>query len=545
MKFTTSVPLVTIAILFAIVAWRYYHWHSTRVSACDGCDAHITFTISHQIDQNRSKYIYRYQDLRLECPKNVPKCQLLEDIALGTRLEVTGRVEPWLITSNKNKKRLVIRHIKPISVSKYPELIDPWRLLQKLSDLRVHLESIFQSTLGEPHASLLAGIVLGGRAELSDSFYQALVNTGTLHIIAASGFNISVIAGVLIGSLTRVFPRRIALILSSLGVGAYVILSGASPAVVRAGIMGLALFLAQGAGRDYQAKWLLVMTAWLMLVISPWLIYDASFQLSVAATAGILWGYEPIERLLYGVIARRRSDDSTRQSHGLSTPSFSRRHSPLGESPASGIQVSSAHNFDALIPRSGEPAAPRSARVSGSHPQNHVMLRAKPEASHNLEYAAANAINNKSKAIKIETRKSKAINNSPPNRAPYIPNNPFIRTLVGDAATTIAATLATLPIIAITFGRISLISPITNTLLLWLIPPLMALGGLILTTSLISSILAQVIAWLAWPLLTIFITGIEWFARLPFASFELAEALPWSLGFGFWCLLAALCLDRD
>lgn len=399
----------------------------------------------------------------MECIQNNPECSHFEQVELGEHLEVIGTIEPWLISNQSNKKRLMIQSIEVIKTAKTPELFNSWGILKKIISFRQVLIARFQQLLGEPHASLLAGIVLGGKADLSPDFYQALVDTGTLHIIAASGFNISIVAGVLIASLTMVCSRRLSLIGAFLGIVVYVVLAGASPAVIRAGLMGIAIFLAQGSGRDYQAKWLLMLTGGAMLIASPWLIADASFQLSMAATAGILWGVKPIEQLVnrcLSFIFQSRDDQS------------------INNSKQSGMAAA----IDSVKPSSKREGS-RKASIMRS-----ILMK--------------------------------------------------------DFITTISATLATLPITVISFERVSLISPITNTLLIWLVPPLMALGGVMLLSSALSLGLAQIIAWISWPLVTIFILLIEGFAKIPHASLEIST-IPWVMGAAFWCLLAAWWAPRS
>ena len=76
-------------------------------------------------------------------------------------------------------------------------------------NLRTQLIDVSVQGLGEPHGSLLVGILFGVKQSMPNSFYEKLVATGTLHIIAASGFNITVIAKVLLGSLGRFFGKKV------------------------------------------------------------------------------------------------------------------------------------------------------------------------------------------------------------------------------------------------------------------------------------------------------------------------------------------------
>lgn len=148
---------------------------------------------------------------------------------------------------------------------------------------------LLQKWLPTPMSSLAAGILLGVKEQMPREFYQQLVNTGTLHIVAASGFNVMVVAGVLMKLTLLVLRRGSAIGVGVVGIWLYVMLAGATAAVVRAGVMGSLTLVAYGFGRPAEAKRLLWVTVVVMLLVQPLMIVDIGFQLSVAATAGLLY----------------------------------------------------------------------------------------------------------------------------------------------------------------------------------------------------------------------------------------------------------------
>src|ERR1041385_4012436 len=85
----------------------------------------------------------------------------------------------------------------------------------------------------DPESSLLAGILLGVDTGLTDQLQQAFKNTGTAHIIAISGFNISIIAGLFVTFFSKFLGPRRGALFAVLGIIFYTILVGADPAVVR------------------------------------------------------------------------------------------------------------------------------------------------------------------------------------------------------------------------------------------------------------------------------------------------------------------------
>ncbi len=158
-----------------------------------------------------------------------------------------------------------------------------------ISSLRNWAVSRLQQGLPEPHASLAIGILLGVKRGMPGEFYDQLVKTGTVHLVAASGYNVTVVAGAVLAGLGWILPRYVALGFAILGVGGYVMLSGAEPAIVRAGLMGSLTLMGVMLGRMSEARWLLWVSAWMMLMVRPALIMDVGFQLSVSATVGLLY----------------------------------------------------------------------------------------------------------------------------------------------------------------------------------------------------------------------------------------------------------------
>lgn len=177
-----------------------------------------------------------------------------------------------------------------------------------INRLRLKIESTYRRTLPEPQASLLSGIVLGSKSGMPYDFYQALRQTGTLHVVVASGMNVSILAGTLISFLVLFISRRIAVILSFILIWFYVVLAGAEIPVIRAGIMGTLTFLAQGLGREEDAWRGLGLAAGILLFQNPQNLFDLGFQLSFAATFGILFFGPTFSRLFSGVPKQIRFD---------------------------------------------------------------------------------------------------------------------------------------------------------------------------------------------------------------------------------------------
>jgi competence protein ComEC len=140
-----------------------------------------------------------------------------------------------------------------------------------------------------PAGGLTAGILFGYRDQIPQTFVDEMRASGLSHMLAVSGFNVTIVA-LVVGRLTvGILSKRARLILAILLVAVYVVLCGAGPPVVRAGIMGGIAALASSGGRAGDARRILLVAATLLIFFNPYVLrFDVGFQLSVAATFGLL-----------------------------------------------------------------------------------------------------------------------------------------------------------------------------------------------------------------------------------------------------------------
>lgn len=147
---------------------------------------------------------------------------------------------------------------------------------------------ILSRLLPEPHAGLLTGLLFGTKTSLPNELYEALLITGTIHIVALSGMNIAIMSRLIQGSLVSLVGRRISCLLTLLAICWFVTLVGFGASIVRAAIMGSIAIFAVLSGRQYWGLGAWVLAVGSMLLINMAWAGDISFQLSVLATLGIL-----------------------------------------------------------------------------------------------------------------------------------------------------------------------------------------------------------------------------------------------------------------
>ncbi len=143
----------------------------------------------------------------------------------------------------------------------------------------------------EPESALIGGLLYGERASFPDDLTENFNRVGLTHIIAVSGFNISIIASFFMFALIGVgLNRRQAFWVSIIAIGVFVFFCGAPASAVRAGIMGSIVLFGQYLGRPSRAGRALFFTIFLIVLFNPLaLFWDAGFQLSAIATAGLLY----------------------------------------------------------------------------------------------------------------------------------------------------------------------------------------------------------------------------------------------------------------
>lgn len=173
-----------------------------------------------------------------------------------------------------------------------------WR--HALHRIRMTVEETLRQALPEPEAGLALGLTLGGNDYLSREMKDIFARTGLSHIVAVSGFNMTVLVqfALVVGLLSGLW-RRHALLVSAVLIVLFLLLIGAPASALRAALMTGAAFLAYFFGRLPTSTNALLLAAALMLSFNPLLLrFDVGFQLSFLATLALIVGGPLIETLL-------------------------------------------------------------------------------------------------------------------------------------------------------------------------------------------------------------------------------------------------------
>ncbi|MEI2280912.1 ComEC/Rec2 family competence protein [Paenibacillus polysaccharolyticus] len=179
-----------------------------------------------------------------------------------------------------------------------PEGLGKINILRWTDSARLLLGSAVDRLFPEPHAGYMKGLIIGMAKDIDPGTYGQFSQLGLTHILAISGTHVAVYVASLLMLLSWLrLTRETALTIVLVLVPAYVLLSGGSPSVIRAGMMSMiGLYMAKrGLARD--GIQIISAAALLMLWWNPYFLLNVSFQLSFLVTAGLMIYMPLINRL--------------------------------------------------------------------------------------------------------------------------------------------------------------------------------------------------------------------------------------------------------
>lgn len=165
-----------------------------------------------------------------------------------------------------------------------------WKFMNKLNKMRTDILKVHSKYLKSPNLEILGGIVFGDDAVPPPEYIKkSFVNSGLLHILAASGMNVGFIFAFWVFMLKRLkIPYRTRILSGMLIVILYTLMTGLGPSVIRAALMLLFVLAGKLIDRDAHSVSLLSLVAVLMLIYNPAYLNDVSFQLSFFVTFGLI-----------------------------------------------------------------------------------------------------------------------------------------------------------------------------------------------------------------------------------------------------------------
>jgi len=221
-------------------------------------------------------------------------------VAVGDSVHVSGTLEtpePFaddngrVFRYDKYLQRDGVRFILNFAFMRVTESAPWYSIPAALARVKHSFLDGLNATLPEPFSSLGGGIVIGGKAGLGNELQDAFVRSGLVQIIVLSGYNIMIVAEWIMSALAHTkLSKRWGSLAGASAVILFVGVAGLSATAFRAALMAMIALYARATGRTYVAGRALFVTVFFMILWNPlYLVFDPGFDLSVVATAGLIW----------------------------------------------------------------------------------------------------------------------------------------------------------------------------------------------------------------------------------------------------------------
>lgn len=221
-----------------------------------------------------------------------------DELKIGNYYKVKGKLRTPFKASNPSQFNYgkYLRNFNTYTVF-YTDEITPaaktptvkWKFLQNLNNLRDKIINVHSKYLKSPNLEILGGIVFGDDAIAPPDYIKAsFINSGLLHILAASGMNVAFIYGFWVFFMRRIrAPFKITVLSGMILVIFYTMMTGMGASVLRAALMLLLILAGKLIDRDAHTISLLSFVATILLIYNPAYINDVGFQLSFIVTFGL------------------------------------------------------------------------------------------------------------------------------------------------------------------------------------------------------------------------------------------------------------------
>jgi len=213
----------------------------------------------------------------------------------GDKISIKGRLEePAFFNDFDYKSYLAKDNIYALMYQPQIELVEKSCgnfIKEKLLFFKEKLKDSINLIMPAPQSGLLEALFFGDEENISQEWIDKFNITGTRHITAVSGMNITIISALVLNLFLFLgFWRNQAFYFSIIFIVFYVSIIGAPASGVRAGIMGILFLISQYFGRNSDGVRLIIFSAFLMLLFNPLLLtLDVGFQLSFLAILGLVY----------------------------------------------------------------------------------------------------------------------------------------------------------------------------------------------------------------------------------------------------------------
>lgn len=206
---------------------------------------------------------------------------LSPEVNYGDVIEATGEIKQ---AASKNQEPISFFPKFKITAEHQGSLIK-----EKLLGFKKSVIFQFKRFLPNDSAALLSGLTLGWRGDFTDEFKKEMSLSGTTHLVALSGYNITILVLVVAGAFSYWLSRRLTFWLTTAVICLFIVMVGAEASVVRAALMGFLVLVAKEVGRRHSMRNAIALAAAVMIFIDPSALFDIGFQLSFLSLIGIVY----------------------------------------------------------------------------------------------------------------------------------------------------------------------------------------------------------------------------------------------------------------
>ena len=243
--------------------------------------------------QNLEVYTLRGGDTEAKIFGNILiKAERFQKFKVGDVCKISGTLaEPKNSDNFDYKKFLKNREI--YFLMEYPKIecksvSKKYILRRSLVDLKQKIVKSVEKYLNEPQSSLFVGILMGENRLFSESFGSYVRIAGISHIVAASGYNVTILL-IVLNSFLKFLPKKLRIGISLAIIWCFCLLSGVSASIVRACIMASISLIGLFWGRKGSIHVVFFLCIFIFILFDPKIVFDVGFQLSCCATGGLIY----------------------------------------------------------------------------------------------------------------------------------------------------------------------------------------------------------------------------------------------------------------
>ena len=278
-------------------------WSGREIQAGQSVSLSGMISDEPQIKENNQKLIVEVGDER--DLKILVTTDFNEEYRYGDIINFYGKLQkPENFTTNTGKEFDYVNYLKKdniLYVMSYPKIEISTRgngskIKSVLFDIKDKFLEKINLSISSPENLLMGGLILGEKSAFSEDLRQNFVDTGTIHIVALSGYNVTIVAEWIM-KVFAFLPRHLGIGIGIFTILLFIIMTGASSTAIRAGVMAILALIARATGRNYDVARALLLAGVLMIILNPYvLVFDVSFQLSFLATIGVIFLAPKIEK---------------------------------------------------------------------------------------------------------------------------------------------------------------------------------------------------------------------------------------------------------